>query len=47
VLIPGEPEAEAERRADDGGVVIDAIHARNLVGLGERLGRPFPVAVPQ
>lgn len=46
VLIPGEPEAEAERRADDHGVVIDAIHAQSLVDLGERLGLPFPAAVP-
>lgn len=44
VLIPGEPEAEAERRADTRGVVIDAVHARNLIDLGERLGRPFPEA---
>jgi L-2-hydroxycarboxylate dehydrogenase (NAD+) len=43
VLIPGEPEAEAEQRADDRGVVIDATHARNLTALGERLGVPFPV----
>ena len=42
VLIPGEPEAEAERKAEARGVVIDAVHARNLMALGERLGRPFP-----
>jgi LDH2 family malate/lactate/ureidoglycolate dehydrogenase len=46
VLIPGEPEAEAARRSDDRGVVMDAVHARNLVELGDRLGCPFPVAVP-
>jgi len=46
VLIPGEPEAEAERRTESRGVVIDAVHARNLVSLGERLGMPFPVVVP-
>ena len=45
VLIPGEPEAQAERRADERGLVIDAIHARNLVDLGDRFGRPFPFAV--
>jgi L-2-hydroxycarboxylate dehydrogenase (NAD+) len=42
VLIPGEPEAEAERRADAGGVVIDAVHAKALADLGERHGVPFP-----
>ncbi|HEX3428789.1 MAG TPA: Ldh family oxidoreductase [Candidatus Limnocylindrales bacterium] len=41
VLVAGEPEAEAERRADERGVVIDAVHARNLTALGERLGVPF------
>jgi LDH2 family malate/lactate/ureidoglycolate dehydrogenase len=45
VLVPGEPEAEAERRADANGIVIDVTHARNLVELGDRLGVPFPVAV--
>jgi L-2-hydroxycarboxylate dehydrogenase (NAD+) len=43
VLIPGEPEAEAERRAAERGVVIDAVHARNLTDLGERFGMPFDV----
>jgi L-2-hydroxycarboxylate dehydrogenase (NAD+) len=38
---PGEPEAEAERRADERGVVIDVVHARKLTELGERLGVPF------
>jgi LDH2 family malate/lactate/ureidoglycolate dehydrogenase len=42
VLIAGEPEAEAERRADAGGVVIDAVHAKALADLGERHGVPFP-----
>jgi LDH2 family malate/lactate/ureidoglycolate dehydrogenase len=42
VLIHGEPEAEAERRADERGVVIDGVHARNLVELGARLGVPAP-----
>ena len=41
VLIHGEPEAEAERRSDERGVVIDAVHARNLAALGARLGVPF------
>jgi LDH2 family malate/lactate/ureidoglycolate dehydrogenase len=44
VLIPGEPEAEADRRADERGIVVDATHARNLTALGERLGVPFPVS---
>src|SRR5215212_4247586 len=41
VLVAGEPEAEAERRADERGVVIDAVHARGLRELGERLGVRF------
>jgi LDH2 family malate/lactate/ureidoglycolate dehydrogenase len=47
VLIPGEPEADAERRADRFGVIIDAVHARNLTELGDRLGEPFPSTVPK
>ena len=43
VLVAGEPEAEAERRADERGVVIDHTHASNLTALGERLGLPFQV----
>jgi L-2-hydroxycarboxylate dehydrogenase (NAD+) len=46
VLIPGEPEAEAARRADAHGVVIDVVHGRALVELGDRLGCPFPMTVP-
>jgi LDH2 family malate/lactate/ureidoglycolate dehydrogenase len=42
VLIPGEPEAEADRRSDERGIVVDARHAANLVALGDRLGIPFP-----
>jgi LDH2 family malate/lactate/ureidoglycolate dehydrogenase len=41
VLIPGEPEVEAERRADERGVVLDKEHYRSLVELGERLGVPL------
>jgi L-2-hydroxycarboxylate dehydrogenase (NAD+) len=44
VLVPGEPEAAAERRADQQGVVIDERHHRSLVEIGERLGLPFPSA---
>ncbi len=46
VLVPGEPEAEAERRSDERGIVIDATHARNLTELGARLGVPFEVPAP-
>jgi len=42
VLIPGEPEAEAERRSDERGAMLDAVHAERLVELGERYGIPFP-----
>jgi len=43
VLIHGEPEAEAERRSDERGVVIDSVHARNLIELGARRGVPFEI----
>ncbi|HEY3163786.1 MAG TPA: Ldh family oxidoreductase [Candidatus Limnocylindrales bacterium] len=43
VLVPGEPEAAAERRADEHGIVIDAVHAANLRELGARLGVPFEI----
>src|SRR5262245_20847874 len=46
VLVPGEPEAEAERRAEARGIVLDASHHRSLVDLGKRLGVPFPVSRP-
>jgi L-2-hydroxycarboxylate dehydrogenase (NAD+) len=42
VLVPGAPEAAAEARSDDRGVVIDAVHAAGLRKLGARLGLPFP-----
>ncbi|MDP9483109.1 MAG: Ldh family oxidoreductase [Chloroflexota bacterium] len=42
VLIPGEPEAAADARSADHGVVIDAVHAEDLRALGARLGVPFP-----
>ncbi len=42
VLIPGEPEAEAERRSEERGVVMDVEHHANLVELGTRAGVPFP-----
>src|SRR3954447_20175515 len=40
VLVPGEPEAEAEVRSDADGIVIDAVHAANLVAIGQRAGIP-------
>jgi L-2-hydroxycarboxylate dehydrogenase (NAD+) len=46
VLVPGEPEAEAERRSDDRGIVLDAVHAERLVVLGDRYGIPFPATSP-
>jgi L-2-hydroxycarboxylate dehydrogenase (NAD+) len=46
VLVPGEPEADAARRSEDRGVVIDAVHAQRLRDLGERLGLPFPATPP-
>ena len=42
VLIPGEPEAEAERRSDERGAMLDGSHAQRLVELGERYGIQFP-----
>jgi L-2-hydroxycarboxylate dehydrogenase (NAD+) len=42
VLVPGEPEIDAERRTDDRGIVMDERHHRSLLDLGERLGLPFP-----
>jgi LDH2 family malate/lactate/ureidoglycolate dehydrogenase len=42
VLVPGEPEADAERRADERGIALDARHHESLVDLGARFGVPFP-----
>ena len=47
VLMPGEPEAEAERRADERGVVIDAEHHASLAALAERFGIPLPRRPPR
>jgi LDH2 family malate/lactate/ureidoglycolate dehydrogenase len=44
VLVPGEPEAEAERLADQRGIVMDGSHLRDLQALGTGLGLPFPEA---
>lgn len=42
VLVPGEPETEAERRSDLRGVTLDLRHHADLVELGEHYGLPFP-----
>src|SRR5438093_650921 len=46
VLIPGEPEAEAERRSDARGITIDARHHASLVELAEANGVAFPDISP-
>jgi LDH2 family malate/lactate/ureidoglycolate dehydrogenase len=46
VLIPGEPEAAAERLSERRGVVLDGRHHAALVGLGETAGLPFPEVGP-
>ena len=46
ILIPGEPEAEAERRSAERGVTMDVEHHASLVELGTRAGIPFPDTTP-
>ncbi len=46
VLIPGEPEAQAERRAEQRGVALDPEHFEGLQALAERYDVPFPEARP-
>jgi LDH2 family malate/lactate/ureidoglycolate dehydrogenase len=46
VLIPGEPEAAAERLTERRGVVIDGRHHASLVALGTAAGLPFPEVGP-
>ena len=46
VLIPGEPEAEAERRAEEHGVSLDQSHLEDLQGLAERYEVPLPETTP-
>lgn len=41
VLVPGEPEAAAERRTAERGIVLDRVHADALAALGRELGIPF------
>jgi LDH2 family malate/lactate/ureidoglycolate dehydrogenase len=45
VLMPGEPEAEAERRSAELGVAIDTDHLAALEALAERFAIPLPNAV--
>ena len=42
VLIPGAPEAAAERLAAQRGIVIDREHHETLEKMGERMGIPLP-----
>lgn len=46
ILIPGEPEAEAERRSAERGVVMDPEHHASLVDLGLRFEIPLPATTP-
>ena len=46
VLIPGEPEAAAERRAEEHGVNLDSSHLDSLVALAERYQVPLPETTP-
>ena len=46
VLIPGEPEAAAERRADEHGISLDQRHLGDLSELAERYGVPLPETTP-
>lgn len=45
VLVPGEPESDAERRSDLHGVTLDRGHHHSLIALGARLAVPFPTVV--
>ena len=46
ILVPGEPEAQAERRSDERGVAIDAQHHADLLALAEQAALPFPETTP-
>jgi len=46
ILIPGEPEADAERRSAERGVVMDPEHHGAMESLGERATVPFPETSP-
>lgn len=42
VLMPGEPEAEAERRSAERGVVVDQEHLSTLLRIADGFGVPLP-----
>ena len=42
MLIPGEPEAAAERRSAEHGVSLDRGHHESLLELGRRYDLPLP-----
>jgi len=46
ILVPGEPEAEAERRSAERGVAMDQEHHAALQALGSRADLPFPESSP-
>lgn len=46
ILVPGEPEAEAERRSAERGVVLDREHHAALLSLAQRVDLPFPESTP-
>lgn len=46
VLVPGEPEAMAERRATEHGIALDPEHATELDKLAARFGLTLPEPVP-
>ena len=46
ILVPGEPEAKAERRTAERGVVMDPEHYADLLELSSRVGVPFPDSSP-
>jgi L-2-hydroxycarboxylate dehydrogenase (NAD+) len=46
VLIPGEPEAAAERRSDERGISLDQGHLESLAELAERYELPLPETTP-
>jgi LDH2 family malate/lactate/ureidoglycolate dehydrogenase len=46
VLIPGEPEAAAERRAAERGVIVDRSHFESLRAMAGRFGVELPSSTP-
>ena len=47
VLVPGSPEAAAERQSAERGIIVDRAHAAYLAALGQRLGVRWPFATPR